>query len=84
MMSKGLQRYAGWMSARLGGLRWWAALLVLAAGSLWGVGVLAAMWAVAENLLLSMAVGVCGYVSAPLIAVGIVRLWERRSESSSA
>ena len=84
-MSKGMQRCEGWMSARLGGLRWWGALLVCAAGTVWGAGVLAATWAVSENLLVSMTVAVCGYVSAPLIAAGIVRSYERqRDESVSA
>ena len=59
-------------------------MAVFATGSAWGVGVFAATWAVSESLLVSMTVAVCGYVSAPLIAVAIVRPWQRRSESASA
>ena len=53
-------------------------------GLAWGVGVLVAMWALAENLLLMMAVGVCGYVSAPLIAMWLGRSWERNQDMPDA
>ena len=67
---------------RLGGLPWWGAVAVFATGSAWGIGVLAATWALSENLLLSLAVSVCGFVSAPLIATGIVRWWEQQAANA--
>ena len=69
-------------ASRLGGLPWWGALAVFATGLAWGAGVFLAAWALVESLWLALAVLVCGYVSAPLVAMWLGRSWEKNSQSA--